>query len=214
MPAPFTLSWETDNLSFRKAASFLSKSIKTKLDEYGISQTITHLTGSLDNSEPEYKTPLIHLKLLVENKNITTPVVNINRASFTATFNNEEIKGRGHEDSNTVMHFSSFRGDWDKIGFRCDSIVIRNLIHPKMKIHIMSDFKLNDINDIMDENELAFTGGSGNINLVYNGSLESNYDSLRMLTGSFNLIPRPFNMYPGIYYLQRAKVLSVLPERT
>jgi len=187
VPAPFTLSWETHNLSFKKATSFLSKNIKTKLDEYGISQTITHLTGSLDNSEPEYKTPLIHLKLVVENKNITTPVVNINRASFTATFNNEEIKGRGHEDSNTVMHFSSFRGDWDKIGFRCDSIVIRNLIHPRMKIHIMSDFKLNDINDIMDENELAFTGGSGNINLVYNGSLESNYDSLRMLTGSFNL---------------------------
>ena len=68
------------------------------------------LPAVLDNSEPEYKTPLIHLRLNVENKTITTPVININNASFTATFNNEEIKGKGHEDSNTVMHFSPLKG--------------------------------------------------------------------------------------------------------
>ena len=28
VPTPFTLSWETDNLSFRKAASFLSQNIR------------------------------------------------------------------------------------------------------------------------------------------------------------------------------------------
>ena len=74
VPAPFTLSWETENLPFRKAASFLSKNIRIKLEPYDISESITHLTGSLDNTEPEYKTPLIHLRLKVENKTITTPM--------------------------------------------------------------------------------------------------------------------------------------------
>ena len=45
VPTPFILSWETDNLSFRKAASFLSQNIRLKLDPYDISETITHLTG-------------------------------------------------------------------------------------------------------------------------------------------------------------------------
>jgi len=36
VPTPFILSWETDNLSFRKAASFLSPNIRLKLDQYDI----------------------------------------------------------------------------------------------------------------------------------------------------------------------------------
>jgi hypothetical protein len=195
-PAPFILSWETDKLSFRKAASFLSENIRLKLEPYDISETITHLTGSLDNSEPEYKTPLIHLRLNVENKTITTPVVGIGKASFVATFNNEEIKGRGHEDSNTVMHFSRFTGNWDKLTLHCDSIVIRNLIHPRMYLHIQSDFKLEDINTLFDENELAFSKGNGKINLVYIGSLEKSYDSLRMISGNFNMDSATLNYLP------------------
>ena len=196
VPTPFTLSWETNNLSFRKAASFLSNNIRLKLDQYDISESITHLTGSMDNTEPEYKTPLIRLRLKVENKTITTPVVNIGRASFTATFNNEEIKGRGHEDSNTVMYFSPLKGNLDQLKFACDSVVIRNLIHPRMHMHMVSDFELQSINGYLNENELAFTKGSGKINLVYSGSLEQSYDSLRMITGSFTLDSAAINYIP------------------
>ncbi|MDP9041771.1 MAG: AsmA family protein, partial [Bacteroidota bacterium] len=80
VPTPFTLSWETKNLPFRKAADFLSKSIRMKLEPYDISESITELTGTMDNTEPEYKTPLIHLRLQVQNRNVITPVVNINNA--------------------------------------------------------------------------------------------------------------------------------------
>jgi len=196
IPTPFILSWETDQLSFMKAVSFLSPSIRLKLDQYNISESITHLAGSLDNSEPEYKTPLVHLRLNVSDKTITTPVVIIPHTSFTATFNNEELKGLGHEDSNTVMHFSPLKGKLEQLSFSCDSVVIRNLIHPRMNLHILSDFPLEHINDFLNENELAFTKGSGKINLVYSGSLEKNYDSLRMLTGVFNLDSASINYVP------------------
>ena len=168
-----------------KLLHFLSGNIRQKLDQYDISESITHLTGSLDNSEPEYKTPLIRLRLSVEDRNIRTPVANIPHASFTATFNNEELKGRGHEDSNTVMHFSQLKGKLEQVSFACDSVVIRNLIHPRMNLHIISDFQLESVNDFMNENEMSFTKGSGKINLAYSGSLEKEYDSLRMTYGYF-----------------------------
>jgi hypothetical protein len=187
IPTPFLLSWETDNLSFRQASSFLSKNIRDKLEQYDISETITHLTGSLDNSEPEYKTPLIHLKLHVDNKTVVTPIIVLNKVSFNATFNNEEIRGKGHEDSNTVMHFTAFRGSLDKLDFRCDSIEIHDLIHPRMKMRLVSNFQLENINNLIDENAFAFTKGSGRLNLLYNGSLESSYDSLRMIAGTFSI---------------------------
>jgi len=204
-PAPFTLSFETNNLSFRKAASFLSENIRLKLDNYDISEFITHLTGSLDNTEPEYKTPLVRLRLIVDNKTITTPLVSISKASFIATFNNEEVRGHGHEDSNTVMHFSPLKGSWDKLDFHCDSIVIRNLIHPRMNLHIISDFQLENINTILDENVLAFMKGFGRINLVYKGSLERTYDSLRMISGDFNMDSATLNYVPRNLHFTNVK---------
>jgi hypothetical protein len=196
VPTPFTISWETENLPFRKAASFLSKNIRMKLEPYDISESITHMNGSLDNTEPEYKTPLIHLRLKVDNKTITTPVTIINNASFTASFNNEEIKGHGHEDENSIMHFSGMKGRWDKLDFRCDSIIIRNLIHPRINLNLLSDFPLENINSVFDENTLVFTKGSGKINMNYSGSLEQNYDSLRMLFGNFNMDSASINYVP------------------
>lgn len=205
VPTPFLLSWETDNLSFRKASAFLSNNIKLKLDTYDISESITHLTGSLDNSEPEYKTPLIHLRLTVADKTVTTPVVVINHASFTATFNNEEVKNRGHEDSNTVMHFSPLKAGWENLEFHCDSVVIRNLIHPRMNMHILSHFKLENINNILDETQMVFTKGTGMLNMVYSGSLEKNYDSLRMLNGNFNLDSAGINYVPRNLVFNKGK---------
>jgi AsmA-like C-terminal region len=196
IPTPFMLSWETDNLSFRKAASFLTKNIRLKLDQYDISESISHLTGSMDNSEPEYKTPLIHLRLNVENKNIVTPAFAASNASFMATFNNEEIKGKGHEDSNTVMHFSALQASWEKVQFNCDSVVIRNLIYPRANIHIVSGFPLENINNLTDENTLVFTKGSGRINMIYSGSLEKTYDSLRSISGTFDLDSATLNYVP------------------
>ena len=205
VPTPFLLSWETDNLSFRKAASFLSANIRLKLDTYDISETITHLTGSMDNSEAEYKTPLIHLKLNVENKTIKTPVLDLNSASFTATFNNEEIPGKGHEDSNTVMHFMPFRASWEKLAFHCDSVVIRDLVHPRMNINILSNFPLENINNVFADNTIAFTKGRGKMNLMYRGSLETAYDSSRSINGEIHIDSASITYLPRNLLFARGK---------
>ena len=67
----------------------------------------------------------------------------------------------------------------------------------------MSDFKLELVNSFLKENELTFTGGTGKIDLAYSGSLEKEYDSSRLLTGSITLAdadlhyaPRHFRFAP------------------
>ncbi len=184
---PFLLSWETRNLSFRKAVSFLSANLQEKLKTYDIEDSIDSLTGSLDNSETKYPTPLIHLWLRVENRNIKSPFIAIDHVSFKATFNNEAVKMRGHEDSNTEIRFSGFRGDWKNLNFYSDSINLSNLIHPKIKMNLTSDFDLNGINPFLKENSFSFTRGTGKINLAYSGSLDKEYDLSRLLTGNITL---------------------------
>ena len=200
---PFLLSWETKNLSFRKAASFLSANLQKTLGPYDIEDPITSLTGSMDNSETQYATPLIHLRMNVGESNIKTPFIAVGHASFTATFNNEAVRFLGHEDSNTVIHFTAFQGDWENLHFLADSVVLSNLIHPRAKMNVKSDFKLDLVNSFLKENELTFTGGKGKIDLVYSGSLDKEYDSSRLLTGSITLgdadllyAPRHFRFSP------------------
>ncbi len=200
---PFLLSWDTKNLSFRKAASFLSANLQKTLGPYDIEDPITSLTGSMDNSEPQYSTPLIHLWLNVENRNVKSPFFTVDHASFTATFNNEAIRFHGHEDSNTVIHFTAFQGVWENLHFHSDSVVLSDLIHPRAKVNVWSDFKLDLVNSFLKENELTFRGGTGKINLAYSGSLDKEYDSSRLLTGSITLAdadlhyaPRDFRFNP------------------
>jgi hypothetical protein len=200
---PFLLSWDTKNLSFRKAASFLSANLQKTLEPYDIDDPIAILTGSMDNSETQYSTPLIHIWLNVENRNIKSPFIAVDHASFTATFSNEAVRFLGHEDSNTVIHFSSFQGDWENLHFHADSVVLSNLIHPRAKMNVRSDFKLNLVNSFLKENELTFNGGTGKIDFVYSGSLDKEYDSSRLLTGNITLAdadlhyaPRNFRFSP------------------
>ncbi|HTB24698.1 MAG TPA: AsmA-like C-terminal region-containing protein [Puia sp.] len=200
---PFLLSWETKNLSFRKAASFLSPNLQKTLGPYDIEDPIASLTGSMDNSEPQYSTPLIHLWLNVENRNVKSPFITVDHASFIATFNNEAVRFRGHEDSNTVIHFTAFQGDWENLHFHADSVVLSDLIHPRAKMKVRSDFKLDLVNSFLKENELTFRGGNGKIDLAYSGSLDKEYDSSRLLIGSITLAdadlhyaPRNFRFAP------------------
>ncbi len=160
---PFLLSWDTKNLSLRKAASFLSANLQKTLEPYDIEDPIDSLTGSMDNSETQYSTPLIHLWMNVGNRNVKSPFITVDHASFTATFNNEAVRFLGHEDSNTVIHFLSFQGDWENLNFYADSVVLSNLIHPRAKLSVRSDFKLDLVNSFLKENELTFTGGNGKV---------------------------------------------------
>jgi hypothetical protein len=184
---PFFLSWDTKNLSFRKAASFLSANLQKTLGPYDIEDRIASLTGNMDNSETQYSTPLIHLWMKVENRNIKSPFITVDHASFTATYNNEAVRFRGHEDSNTVIHFSALQGDWGNLNFLADSVVLSNLIHPGINMHVTSDFKLASVNNYLKENELSFKRGTGKIDLSYSGTLENQFDSSRLLTGSITL---------------------------
>ncbi|HET7000422.1 MAG TPA: hypothetical protein VFI33_03905, partial [Puia sp.] len=194
---PFILGWDTQNLSFRKAASFLSTSLQRKLDPYDLENPIDSLTGILDNSEPQNPTPLIHLWLNVKNSNIKSPFFAIDHASFAATFNNEAISQLGREDSNTVIHFSAFRGSWENLNFNTDSVVLSNLVHPRIQMNVTSDFNLDIVNKFLKEDELVFTQGTGKINLAYSGSLEKFHDPSRLLNGNISLNDAGLHYPPG-----------------
>ncbi len=85
------------------------------------------------------------------------------------------------------MHFAPLTASLDGLPIACDSVVIRNLIHPRTDLHLLSHFRLTDLNGLVDTNSLSFQNGMGKLDFRYSGSLEKDYDSLRMIAGSLQL---------------------------
>ena len=204
VPALFNISLQTENLVFKKAVSFLSKNIRSKLSLYDVSDEITSLKCSLDATDTSYRTPLIHLTIKVHNRSVHTPLTDLEKASFTGVFTNESVKGRGHDDENSILSFTGIDGNWQDMKFHSDSMIIRNLIHPAMSCNIKSGFRLEALNNFFADETILFSRGRGNINLQYHGPITQESDIPKNLNGSllldsasFTYLPRDFEMNNG-----------------
>ncbi len=204
VPALFTLSLQTENLAYKKVVSFLTENIRTKLNQYDISDGINSVICNLDGTDSGYKTPLIHLNVFVKDKNIHTPVADLEKTSFRGFFTNESIKGEGHDDVNSILHFTALDAVWQDISFHSDSMIIRNLIQPMISCQVKAGFPLVGLDNLLDDRTLNFTKGRGNVDLRYTGPLTENDLVPRNLYGSFNMdsaeftyMPRNFNLTNG-----------------
>jgi hypothetical protein len=203
-PALFTVSLNTENLPFKKTLAFLSQNIQSKLSLYDVSDAIGSLKCTLDATDTGYRTPLIHVMVNVTNKSVHTPLTDLEKTSFTGSFTNESVKGRGHDDENSILRFTGVDGTWQKIQFHADSLIIRNLIHPRMSCNIKSGFRLEALNDFFADETILFRKGSGNINLRYSGPITRETDIPKNLNGillldsaAFTYLPRDFEMVNG-----------------
>lgn len=204
VPALFTLSLQTENLAFKKAASFVTKNIRTKLNQYDISDGISLVKCSLDGTDTAYKIPLIRINVTVKNKAIHTPLTELENASFTGYFTNESIKEMGHTDENSVLRFTALDGTWQGMAFHSDSMIIRNLILPAMSCNVKAGFRLDVLNNLLDDRTFSFNKGSGKVDLRYSGPVTDGSDIPKNLNGNFYMdsaaityVPRNFNLMNG-----------------
>jgi hypothetical protein len=204
VPALFTLSLQTENLSYKKAVSFVTQNIRVKLNQYDISDEIGTIKCTLDGTDSGYKTPLIRINVAVKDKAIHTPLADLGKTSFDGYFTNESIKGMGHDDENSVLRFNALDGVWEGMVFHSDSMIIRNLIQPALSCQVKSDFLLSGLNNLLDDRTFIFNKGWGNVNLQYCGPLTDNKDISKSLNGNFIMdsaeftyLPRNFNLVNG-----------------
>jgi hypothetical protein len=203
-PALFMIVLQTSNLSFQQALSFLPENIRSKLGQYDISDRISQVSCTLDGTDSGYRTPLINIRVRVRNRSVHTPLADLEKTSFDGSFTNERVKGMGHEDENSLLHFTNLDGTWQDIRFHSDSLLIRNLIQPELSCNIRSRFRLNALNDLMDEGSLHFDRGSGKIAVLYKGPLTGEEDIGKWLSGellldsaAFTYLPRNFELENG-----------------
>jgi hypothetical protein len=206
VPAPFVLSVKTENIRYQEAKTLLSSNIRKKLDQYNMENPFD-ISAAFDGTDPENRTPLVHIKIIAKNNSITTPITGFSDVSFSGSFSNEWIPGQGRGDENSVLRFNAFAGNWQDIPFRSDSIIISNLIHPLLSCDLHSSFNLTALNNLTEDQAIRFTKGGARADIVYKGPVTGG-DSInteRNIAGNISLDSASVDYLPRNFELRACK---------
>src|SRR5690606_30921596 len=100
-----------------------------------------------------------------------TPAGAIEDCAFHGIFQNEVTGGRGHNDRNSRITVYGFKGSWETIPFKVDTVYVTNLVSPIIEGRFTSNFPLAKLNAVIGGRSFAFNSGNADLNLHYKGGL-------------------------------------------
>ncbi|HVS96932.1 MAG TPA: AsmA-like C-terminal region-containing protein [Puia sp.] len=186
VPDPLFLTLETDHILFRQATALLTPQLRQKLDRYDIDKPIA-VKVQVDAGAADDSMPQVRVRLTLSDAAVLTPVGRFTGVSFTGSFINEWTHGHPRGDENSGIRLEAFTGRLMDIPLRSDSILITNLRHPQLACDLHSQTGLERLNDLTGSQTLRFTGGSGDLNIVYKGPLSENDTSGTVINGSVDI---------------------------
>lgn len=202
-PDPFFLSIETDGVLFHQVTALLTPNLQQKIDQYDIDKPVS-VRATLDAGAADDPEPQIQVSLNLEHGSALTPAGRFTDATFTANFINEWKHGQKRGDENSGIRIIGFTGNLQDLPLHSDTIVITDLKHPKMNCDLHAHFPLDRLNDLTGSQTLQFTGGSGNMDLVYAGPLSENDTAGTTVNGHLDIdsagliyLPNQFKLNGG-----------------
>ena len=157
-----------------KAISIVS--VKTPLD------VVTTLGGSLSGGDP-----LVVVKWTTKNNEVVTPIMNLTDCSFSGLFTNEVVKGLPLKDPNSKIEVNDLTGKWMGLPVTVKKFILNNLSEPDVKAQLLSTFQLQDLNNVIQSDALSLIGGTGNMEINYEGPIDHVSPKNASVTGFINL---------------------------
>jgi hypothetical protein len=152
-----------------------AKSLLTKKTAKGIS--LVQLKAPVDvqatlNGSLEGGNPLIVARWQTEKNALATPLLNFDDCSFSGLYTNRVNPGSALNDDNSKVEVYKFKGNWEGLTMRSDSILINNLSTPVVAADMRSDFPLTALNEALQTDALALTAGKGKLMMRYKGPFD------------------------------------------
>jgi len=169
--AKFYLDVKTKQISYNFAQTLVTTHIAKGLKNVTMNAAVdvhTTIKGPLNKGDP-----LVVARWYVKETDLTTPLVTLNKASFTGYFTNEVIKGLPLKDPNSKIHIGGLSANWEGIPLKADTVEVINLETPLVKGDFRSEFQLSAFNEIVNSNNIIFSDGAGKLTLKYEGPLKN-----------------------------------------
>jgi hypothetical protein len=182
-PDPFTLSIQVDDIPYHKATALLTPAIQQKLDMYDVDKPVA-IQANLDAGAADDPTPLIIVRMNLQNASVNTPVGRFSGVNVAAGFTNEWVRHEKRRDENSAIRLSSFSGYLMNIPLHSDTAIITDLKHPMLDCDLRSTFELTRLNELVGSRSILFRKGGCSLNINYRGPLKENDSTAVSLIGN------------------------------
>lgn len=195
----FAFHLTNDNLLWRRAASLLAPNIAKTLNRFNLDKPIAvkaDISGSFGGGDPYF-----YVSAIVGNNRLTIPGAVIDDCNFNAVFTNENIKGKGFTDANSIIRLAKFKGSYSHLPFTIDTGSVANLEVPIATGNFKANFPVTNFNYLLGSKVAKFTKGSADMNLRYKADVVNLKLNKPIVQGTINLkdvsisyIPRNLNL--------------------
>lgn len=169
-PSLFAIHINNEKIKWKNASELLSPNISSRLDMFDLEKPIwvncdiigdTNIAGD----------PLISVKAIIKDNVLHTTGGTVTNCNFVGTFTNNYFPDQGFNDINSAITFRNFTGKYADIPFVTKHAYILNLEEPIAAGDFASDFDIEKLNNIIDDDLVGFTKGKASINLKYRGDI-------------------------------------------
>jgi hypothetical protein len=194
-PADFTFHITADQLLWRHASSLLAPNISKKLNLFNLNKPIA-VTAIIAGSFSGGGDPFLYITAGVNNNKLSGPGWVIDDVAFKGIFTNNNIKGKGFSDANSIIRLSGFKGSYGRLPFSIDTGSISNLEKPLATGNFKSNFPAADLNYLLGGTVARFSNGTADMNLHYKADIVNYLINKPIVTGEINLKNADINYVP------------------
>ena len=200
----FLLKFESDHLDITEGKSLIDDYLKKSLDKFHVDQPIT-IAVTLNGKIVPNNKPAVDVSFGSSKANVSFGKLHLKKLYFTGVFTNHVDITKLYDNTNSQVSINSFDGIMNGFPVK-GSVVVSELQNPFLKLDVLTEMSLTDLNSHIDSARFRFNGGTVSTRIRYKGRLSEYVDSARtkydghlqgisyVKAGSFYYEPRKLNL--------------------
>lgn len=151
---------------WRNAYNLLSNNISSKLNKFDLNVPLSAscvIKGDMSvKGDPE-----IVVNAVIKDDELKTSYGAVKNCSFNGKFTNNYKKGPGCNDANSAVIITNFKGEYKEIPLNIPSAIINNLEKPVATGKFDSEFDVDKLKNLINENFMKFSEGKAKVDLDF-----------------------------------------------
>jgi uncharacterized protein involved in outer membrane biogenesis len=182
----FSINIANKKILWRNASHLLSPNISSRLDMFNLSEPISVKCDIIGDFNVKGD-PLIRVNAFIEDNILTSPGGVVQNCSFTGIFTNNQVKEKGFNDANSAVKLYNFKGTYGGIPFVMNKAFILDLEKPVAVGDFKSDFDIEKLGNIIDEDLLKFAKGTASMQLKFKADIVDFKLTKPLVSGMINI---------------------------
>jgi uncharacterized protein involved in outer membrane biogenesis len=193
------------NILWRNASNLLANNISSKLNEFNLKVPL-EATCVIKGDMSAKGDPKIVVDAEVNDDQLKTSYGMVENCSFSAKFTNNYKNELGFNDANSAIIITNLKGDYNNIPVSIPSGVINNLEKPIARGKFNSEFNVEKLKSIINEDFIKFSEGTAKVDLDFKFDIVDLKLNKPDFTGNIIINNTSFNYKPKNINFQKTDI--------